>query len=122
MSTRRFWCLLVALVLPACGTRSDCGAETEEFSMREPLSEDEWGALSDDWSSGSLSDADCDWACGVAYHRVTDWYLTETTLCDFDVDTWGDTAALESSAAVVCSGMGAEFSCSDSGNHAETGE
>ena len=90
--------------------------------MREPLTDNEWGALSESWSNGVLSDEDCEWACGVAYQRVTGWVLMESSICSFDVDTWGDTAALESSAAVVCTGIGTEYACGDQDDPSETSE
>jgi hypothetical protein len=99
------------LAMSACTPTSECGKDIEEFSMREPLTDDEWAQISDDWGDEATAETRCQWACQTAYERVTDWALLEATSCSLDVDSWGDTADPMTAAAVVCSGFGTEELC-----------
>jgi hypothetical protein len=107
----RYLLLAVLTALCGCSRTNDCGAETEEFSMREPLTEDEWAQVQDAWGDPETEEAACNWACASAYERLMGWELQEIERCLLDVESSGDTADPVYSPSVVCSATGAEFLC-----------
>ena len=110
MGTRTLLLTLLSM-LYGCSRTNECGAETEDFSMREPLSEDEWAQVQADWGDPETEEAACNWACASAYERLTGWELQEIERCLLDVESSGDTADPVYSPSVVCSATGAEFLC-----------
>jgi hypothetical protein len=79
--------------------------------MREPLTDDEWAYVQDDWGDTGAEEAACNWACESAYGRLTGWEIEEFERCLLDVETAGDTADPIYSPSVVCTARGAEYLC-----------